>query len=80
MLIYFLKSCDYYPFLSPANYLGNWKCLAVLKGDGTQVDSDRNQSAAQQQQEQGTRGQGQANNVRYFKVSAVQSPQHVPWH
>lgn len=61
-----------------ANYLGNWKCIAVLKGDGSQPEIDRNQPAMQQ--EQGARGQGQSNNVRYFRVSAVQSPQHVPWH
>ncbi|KAH3824374.1 nucleoporin SEH1-like isoform X2 [Dreissena polymorpha] len=26
------------------NYLGNWKCIAVMKGDGTKIDMERNQS------------------------------------
>jgi nucleoporin SEH1 len=57
--------------ISTANYLQNWKCIAVLKGDGSGVspedgtDRDKTVSAA---------------TARYFKLGAISNPNQVPWH
>lgn len=60
-----------------ANYLGSWKCIAVLKGDGSQVQQmDINQSSMSS-----SGGQGQSNSgVRYFQVSRVSQAPQVVWH
>lgn len=54
-----------------ANYLQNWKCIAVLKGDGSGVspeDADRDKAV------------GSAATARYFKLGAISNPNQVPWH
>lgn len=54
-----------------ANYLQNWKCIAVLKGDGsgaTQEDGADREKVP---------GSGTA---RYFKLGAISNPNQVPWH
>ena len=74
-----------------ANYLENWKCFAVLKGDGSN-------SQQQQQQQGGERtmatsfgsgagvmggaagaGSGAAA-ARYLQLGPITNAQQVPWH
>uniref|UniRef100_A0A4W5LI02 Secreted protein n=1 Tax=Hucho hucho TaxID=62062 RepID=A0A4W5LI02_9TELE len=31
--------------LSPANYMDNWKCTAILRGDGSPVDGSSSRAA-----------------------------------
>lgn len=56
---------------STANYLQNWKCIAVLKGDGSGVSSedatDREKASS-------------SSTARYFKLGAISNPNQVPWH
>ena len=57
--------------ISTANYLQNWKNIAVLKGDGSGVSqgegTDRDKAT------------GSAT-ARYFKLGAISNPNQVPWH
>ena len=57
--------------ISTANYLQNWKCIAVLKGDGSGVSqedgADRDKAIS-------------ATTARYFKLGAISNPNQVPWH
>jgi len=53
-----------------ANYLQNWKCIAVLKGDGSGVTED------EKDREKGTA----AATARYFKLGSISNPNQVPWH
>ena len=55
---------------STANYLQNWKCIAVLKGDGSGVTED------EKDREKGTA----AATARYFKLGSISNPNQVPWH
>lgn len=58
-----------------ANYLQNWKCIAVLKGDGSGVttedlsDKEKNEKASTS-----------AATARYFKLGTISNPNQVPWH
>nr|CAG4644878.1 EOG090X080D [Leptodora kindtii] len=51
-----------------ANYLHNWKCVGVLKGDGTGTNG-----------EEGERDKTSAT-ARYYKLGTISNPTQVPWH
>lgn len=55
-----------------ANYLQNWKSIAVLKGDGSGVTPE---DATDREK---TIGSGAT--ARYFKLGAISNPNQVPWH
>lgn len=58
-------------YIFVANYLQNWKCIAVLKGDGSGVSTedgaDREKTS-------------NATTARYFKLGTISNPNQVPWH
>jgi hypothetical protein len=74
MMISALYSTQFFFFI--ANYLGSWKCIAVLKGDGSQSKQmDINQSTMP------SSGPSQVNSsVRYFQVTPVAKATQVVWH
>lgn len=56
------------------NHMNNWKCVSVLKGDGTQASELPAPTP-------GTiAAPHSAANVRYFKLGAISHPNQVPWH
>ncbi|XP_014661947.1 PREDICTED: nucleoporin seh1-like isoform X2 [Priapulus caudatus] len=63
-----------------ANYLDNWKCISVLKGDGTRSPTDRpgGQGAMQTSNVQGV-----GNGTRYYKLGGMlgqTATNQVVWH
>ena len=65
--------------LFPANYLDNWKCIAVLKGDGSNGGGDRSQQASGSYGSSGGTSNG-STNTRYLKLGPVTLPSQVVWH
>ncbi|KAL5021658.1 hypothetical protein ScPMuIL_000813 [Solemya velum] len=60
-----------------ANYMGSWKCVAIMKGDGSQQDMERNPTAPAHGFMNGSNnGAG----VRYVKPSPITNQSHVVWH
>ena len=63
-----------------ANYLDNWKSIAVLKGDGSRPEGDRSVNAASvMSAATGANG----SHLRYYKdykLTPVTSASHVAWH
>ncbi|XP_053984061.1 nucleoporin SEH1-A isoform X2 [Hylaeus anthracinus] len=61
------------------NYINNWKCVAVLKGDGTSAQSAEIPTAATPpNQSAGT--QQTPSTTRYYKLGSISHPNQVPWH
>ena len=56
--------------ISIANYLQNWKCIAVLKGDGSGVNTEEGVD----------RDKAVSATARYFKLGTISNPNQVPWH
>ncbi|CAH0382957.1 unnamed protein product [Bemisia tabaci] len=58
-----------------ANYMNVWKCVAVLKGDGT---------LPQTEPTTGTIAQptllSSSSSARYYKLGSISHPNQVPWH
>lgn len=65
-----------------ANYLDNWKCISVLKGDGSAVPTDRTQTASGSYGSSSGASSGSATttNTRYFKLGNITHPNQVVWH
>lgn len=55
-----------------ANYLQNWKCIAVLKGDGSGVTTEDVNDKEKASTSSAT--------ARYFKLGTISNPNQVPWH
>ena len=71
-----LRSCSDIPLASyycsyAANYLHNWKCIAVLKGDGSGVNTEE---IADKEKS------GSLAVTRYYKLGTISNPNQVPWH
>lgn len=65
------------PLLFLANYMNNWKCVAALKGDGTQAQSEPFAPAAPSG---GMESSNQSSTTRYYKLGTISNPNQVPWH
>lgn len=67
---------NYHKYFDAANYKNSWKCAAVLKGDGTQGDSEPSATvgtpATSTISPQGT--------ARYYKLGTITHSSQVPWH
>ena len=59
-----------YSMCCVANYLQNWKCIAVLKGDGSGVNTEEGVD----------REKSVSATARYFKLGTISNPNQVPWH
>lgn len=60
-----------------SNHADNWKCVSVLKGDGTQAHHVENIPAPVQIT---TSSQTATATTRYFKLGTISHPSQVPWH
>lgn len=61
------------------NYINNWKCVAVLKGDGTSpLNAETPQIATPPNQSIGI--QQPLSTTRYYKLGSISHPNQVPWH
>lgn len=61
------------------NYINNWKCVAVLKGDGTSAQSAETPTAATPPNHS-TGTQQTPSTTRYYKLGSISHPNQVPWH
>ena len=72
--------------MSAANYLDNWKCFAVLKGDGSNLQQSLaappagDEGRQGQQQVASSFGSSGGNAARYLSLGPITSAQQVPWH
>ncbi|KAG8277699.1 Nucleoporin SEH1 [Homalodisca vitripennis] len=62
------------------NHMNNWKCVSVLKGDGTQAPGTELPPPTP-----GTIATPHPlpqlnSNTRYFKLGTISHPNQVPWH
>lgn len=71
MIVYLLHYTYMRCFFPLANYLQNWKCIAVLKGDGSGVSSEDGSERDKT---------SSSSTARYFKLGAISNPNQVPWH
>lgn len=59
-----------------ANYMNSWKCISILRGDGTQAKSDTSVTNMP------TMGQiaapNQSSTTRYYKLGSITNPNQVP--
>ncbi len=62
-----------------ANYLDNWKCIAVLKGDGSSVQDKLSQQASGSYGSSAGTSNGSAT-TRYYKLGNITSANQVAWH
>jgi hypothetical protein len=62
-----------------ANYMNSWKCVAVLKGDGTQTKSDSSTPAVPTPSG-GVATSNHSSTTRYYKLGTISNPNQVPWH
>lgn len=64
------------------NYINNWKCVAVLKGDGTAAQSADLPKAAipSGNSATNTTTQQPLSTARYYKLGSISHPNQVPWH
>jgi len=60
-----------------ANYMNNWKCVAALKGDGTQAQSEPSAPTAPAGSVENS---NQSSTTRYYKLGTISNPNQVPWH
>lgn len=74
---YVTFNLNYSSFL--ANYLNNWKSVAVLKGDGTQAQTDSSTPAVPGPSG-GVATTSQSSTTRYYKLGTISNPNQVPWH
>jgi len=59
--------------------MNNWKCVAMLKGDGTQAQSDS--STPPVPAPSGSAASNtQSSTTRYYKLGTISNPNQVPWH
>ena len=62
-----------------ANYLDNWKCIAVLKGDGSSMQ-DRSQGPTSSSYGSSAGTSNGSANARYYKLGSVSAANQVVWH
>ena len=62
------------------NYINNWKCVAVLKGDGTSAQSADAAIATPPNSNHSTNIQQPFSTTRYYKLGSISHPNQVPWH
>lgn len=62
------------------NYINNWKCVAVLKGDGTSAQNAENVTSTTQNASNNLGSQQSLSTTRYFKLGSISHPNQVPWH
>ncbi|XP_054281749.1 nucleoporin SEH1 isoform X2 [Macrosteles quadrilineatus] len=55
------------------NHMNSWKCVSVLKGDGTQAQNAESTATS-------TVVPHSSSNARYFKLGTISHPNQVPWH
>ncbi|XP_074644781.1 nucleoporin SEH1-like [Tubulanus polymorphus] len=59
-----------------ANYLDNWKCISVLKGDGSVGQSEGDHQSRTYE----ISSNDPQSNARYYKLGSVNHPSQVVWH
>jgi hypothetical protein len=57
----------------------NWKCIAVLKGDGTQAQTDSSVPAVPVASG-GEASSSHSSTTRYYKLGTISNPNQVPLH
>jgi len=57
--------------------MNNWKCVAALKGDGTQAQSEPSAPTAPAGSVENS---NQSSTTRYYKLGTISNPNQVPWH
>lgn len=62
------------------NYINNWKCVAVLKGDGTSAQSADKIEKSIPPGHLTTSNQQPSSTTRYYKLGSISHPNQVPWH
>jgi WD40 repeat protein len=67
-----------------SNYLDVWKCIAVIKGDGSGLQADTALTSSHTNTGGGSSlsipsGSG-AFSAKFYKLGQVTQPDHVPWH
>lgn len=63
------------------NYINNWKCVAVLRGDGSAAQSaETPTSTTPQNSGHNTGNQTPLSTTRYYKLGSISHPNQVPWH
>ncbi|XP_023245315.1 nucleoporin SEH1-A isoform X1 [Copidosoma floridanum] len=62
------------------NYINNWKCVAVLKGDGTTAHSAENVMSTPPNSNHNLGVQLPSSTTRYYKLGTISHPNQVPWH
>lgn len=66
-----------------ANYLGNWKCISVLKGDGTPGEGHAavsQNSAASATPASNDNASGNSSGIVRYKGKTVTGTSQVVWH
>ena len=62
------------------NYINHWKCVAVLKGDGTSAQSAEMPQIATPPSHAMVSIQPPLSTTRYYKLGSISHPNQVPWH
>lgn len=62
------------------NYINNWKCVAVLKGDGTSAQSTETPVITTPPSNNSIGNQQLPSTTRYYKLGSISHPNQVPWH
>ena len=60
------------------NYINHWKCISVLKGDGTPNQGETPVLATPPNSS--TPAQQTPSTTRYYKLGTISHPNQVPWH
>ncbi len=76
-LFYYNTACF---CLFSANYLGSWKSISVMKGDGTPEESGRNPAGPMAQAQSMMMSNGNGDTARYIRAAPVASANQVVWH
>ncbi|ELT96850.1 hypothetical protein CAPTEDRAFT_157718 [Capitella teleta] len=65
-----------------ANYLGNWGCISVLKGDGSAPQQSLTEKSNKSNlgSSAGTSVENNSGGARYLHLGPVAQANHVPWH
>jgi len=61
------------------NFINHWKCISVLKGDGTPVQGAETPVMATPPNSS-TPAQQAPSTTRYYKLGTISHPSQVPWH
>lgn len=61
------------------NFINHWKCISVLKGDGTPVQGAETPILATPPNSS-TPAQQPPSTTRYYKLGTISHPSQVPWH